>query len=60
MRQNFFELNKQVHVIIYVFLQLNRYGDIVPKTNNGKLFATAYVLLGGTLLLGEMSVSCPL
>eukprot|EP00814_Leptocylindrus_danicus_P020289 CAMPEP_0116026316 /NCGR_PEP_ID=MMETSP0321-20121206/13747_1 /TAXON_ID=163516 /ORGANISM="Leptocylindrus danicus var. danicus, Strain B650" /LENGTH=320 /DNA_ID=CAMNT_0003499029 /DNA_START=511 /DNA_END=1473 /DNA_ORIENTATION=+ len=31
------------------------YGDIAPKTDDGKLFATVYVLVGGTVLLNNMS-----
>jgi hypothetical protein len=32
-----------------------RYGDIVPVTDAGKLFATIYILVAGTLLLNNMS-----
>ena len=31
------------------------YGDIVPVTDAGKLFATIYILVAGTLLLNNMS-----
>jgi hypothetical protein len=37
---------------LYLFL---RYGDIVPVTDAGKLFATIYILVAGTLLLNNMS-----
>jgi hypothetical protein len=33
----------------------NRYGDIVPVTGGGKLFATVYILVAGTILLNNMS-----
>jgi hypothetical protein len=32
------------------------YGDIVPYTNGGKLFATVYILVAGTILLNNMSM----
>jgi hypothetical protein len=32
-----------------------RYGDITPVTNGGKLFATIYILVAGTILLNNMS-----
>lgn len=31
------------------------YGDIVPVTRGGKLFATVYILVAGTILLNNMS-----
>ena len=31
------------------------YGDIVPVTNGGKLFATIYILVAGSILLNQMS-----
>jgi hypothetical protein len=31
-------------------------GDIVPVTRGGKLFATVYILVGGTILLNNMSL----
>jgi hypothetical protein len=31
------------------------YGDIVPVTKGGKLFATIYILVAGTILLNNMS-----
>jgi alkylhydroperoxidase/carboxymuconolactone decarboxylase family protein YurZ len=31
-------------------------GDIVPVTKGGKLFATVYILVGGTILLNNMSL----
>jgi len=38
-----------------VFLTTVGYGDIVPVTRGGKLFATIYILVGGTILLNNMS-----
>ena len=32
------------------------YGDIVPITNGGKLFATVYILVAGTVLINNMSM----
>jgi hypothetical protein len=32
------------------------YGDIVPYTKGGKLFATIYILVAGTILLNNMSM----
>ena len=32
------------------------YGDIVPATRGGKLFATVYILVAGTILLNNMSM----
>jgi hypothetical protein len=32
------------------------YGDIVPVTKGGKLFATVYILVAGTMLLNNMSM----
>jgi hypothetical protein len=32
------------------------YGDIVPVTQGGKLFATIYILVAGTILLNNMSM----
>lgn len=32
------------------------YGDIVPYTKGGKLFATVYILVAGTILLNNMSM----
>jgi Ion channel len=32
------------------------YGDIVPVTKGGKLFATIYILVAGTILLNNMSL----
>ena len=32
------------------------YGDIVPVTKGGKLFATVYILVAGTILLNNMSL----
>lgn len=40
-----------------VLLTTVGYGDIVPKSSEGKAFATFYVLVGGTVLLNNMSVS---
>jgi hypothetical protein len=39
-----------------VLLTTVGYGDIVPVTPAGKLFATVYVLVGGTVLLHNMSL----
>lgn len=39
-----------------VLLTTVGYGDIVPHTNEGKLFATVYVLVAGTILLHNMSL----
>jgi voltage-gated potassium channel Kch len=39
-----------------VLLTTVGYGDIVPTTNGGKLFATIYVLVAGTILLNNMSM----
>ena len=38
-----------------VLLTTTGYGDIVPVTQGGKLFATVYLLVGGTILLHNMS-----
>ena len=39
-----------------VLLTTVGYGDITPQTNEGKLFATVYVLIAGTVLLHNMSL----
>jgi Ion channel len=39
-----------------VLLTTVGYGDIVPVTRGGKLFATVYLLVGGTVLLNNMSL----
>ena len=39
-----------------VLLTSTGYGDIVPKSDGGKLFATVYLLVAGTLLLHNMSM----
>jgi len=39
-----------------VLLTSTGYGDIVPKSDGGKLFATVYVLVAGTILLNNMSM----
>ncbi len=39
-----------------VLLTSTGYGDIVPKSDGGKLFATVYLLVGGTILLNNMSM----
>jgi voltage-gated potassium channel len=38
-----------------VFLTTVGYGDIRPVTKGGKLFATVYILVAGTILLNNMS-----
>ena len=35
---------------------MSRYGDLVPYTRGGKLFATVYILVAGTILLNNMSM----
>ena len=40
-----------------VLLTTVGYGDIVPVTWEGKMFATFYLLVGGSVLLSNMSVS---
>ena len=40
-----------------VLLTTVGYGDITPNSWQGKAFATFYVLVGGTVLLNNMSVS---
>lgn len=37
-------------------LQTVGYGDLVPYTKGGKLFATVYILVAGTILLNNMSM----
>ncbi|CAB9510221.1 Two pore potassium channel [Seminavis robusta] len=39
-----------------VLLTTVGYGDIVPVTKGGKLFATIYILVAGTVLLNNMSM----
>jgi hypothetical protein len=39
-----------------VLLTSTGYGDIVPKSDGGKLFATVYLLVAGTILLNNMSM----
>ena len=39
-----------------VLLTTVGYGDIVPHTKGGKLFATVYILVAGTILLHNMSM----
>jgi len=39
-----------------VLLTTVGYGDIVPVTNEGKAFATVYVMIAGTILLYNMSL----
>jgi hypothetical protein len=39
-----------------VLLTSTGYGDIVPSSDGGKLFATVYLLVGGTILLNNMSM----
>ena len=39
-----------------VLLTTVGYGDIVPYTKGGKLFATVYILVAGTILLHNMSM----
>jgi len=39
-----------------VLLTSTGYGDIVPRSDGGKLFATVYLLVAGTILLNNMSM----
>jgi len=39
-----------------VLLTSTGYGDIAPKSDGGKLFATVYLLVAGTILLNNMSM----
>jgi Ion channel len=39
-----------------VLLTTTGYGDITPYTKGGKLFATVYILVAGTILLNNMSM----
>lgn len=41
---------------ISFFCQTVGYGDLVPYTKGGKLFATIYILVAGTILLNNMSM----
>ena len=43
------------HLLRRVHLKVG-YGDIVPVTKGGKLFATIYILVAGTILLNNMSL----
>jgi hypothetical protein len=55
---SFCELLFLANYLLTVFFwrgQLHRYGDIVPVTKGGKLFATIYILVAGTVLLNNMS-----
>ena len=40
----------------FTVLQTVGYGDLVPYTKGGKLFATIYILVAGTILLNNMSM----
>ena len=42
-------------VLLFLFCSVG-YGDIVPHTKGGKLFATVYILVAGTILLNNMSM----
>ena len=39
-----------------MFVFVVGYGDICPYTKGGKLFATIYILVAGTILLNNMSM----
>lgn len=45
-----------IHEKLTIFFVVVGYGDIVPVTSGGKLFATIYVLVAGTVLLHNMSL----
>ena len=45
----------QCHHRTQTVLCYRSYGDIVPTTKGGKLFATIYILVAGTVLLNNMS-----
>ena len=44
----------QLHFVLT--MSIIGYGDIVPVTKGGKLFATVYILVAGTILLNNMSL----
>jgi hypothetical protein len=56
----FFYIEKMTMVDSFYFttalLTTVGYGDIAPVTDGGKLFATVYVLVAGTVLLNNMSL----
>jgi hypothetical protein len=44
------------HLFCVIYNSFLSPGDIVPVTRGGKLFATVYILVGGTILLNNMSL----
>ena len=52
----YFEISFLGWYFTTVLLTTVGYGDIVPYTKGGKLFATVYILVAGTILLHNMSM----
>ena len=50
-------MRRSVNLTVFFFVMFPvGYGDIVPYTKGGKLFATVYILVAGTILLNNMSM----
>lgn len=51
-----FDASVQFLTLSFLLSFIVGYGDIVPHTKGGKLFATVYILVAGTILLNNMSM----